>query len=78
MGVVAYIDQTDGGNAAAVALIEADAGGGVDVTYRNPATAQPADLDPLEATIYVLDADTDILAWADAVGVTPVSIDGLS
>jgi len=75
MGVVAYIDYTDDDNDAAIALIETDAG--VDVTYRIPATAQPADLDPLETVVYALDADTDIADWATAVGVTVLSIDDL-
>jgi len=77
MGVVAYIDYEDEDNDAAIALIETDAGVGVNVTYRIPLAAQPADLDPLETVVYALDADTDIADWATAVGVTVLSIDDL-
>lgn len=76
MGLVAYIDHLAGGNAAAVAAIEDDADP-APVTYRNPTTATRPDVDPLEDTIYVLDASTSILTWAAAVGATVTSIDDL-
>ena len=74
MGVVAYIDYLDEDNAGTMTAIEDDADP-EPVTWRRQVTCIPSDLDPLEDTVYIFDADEDLIALADAVGVTPISAD---
>lgn len=76
MSTVAYIDYSDEGNDAAMDAIEVDADPG-QVVYRKPALFQAWMADPLETTVYALDASAAVLAALDGINVTPISIDTL-